>query len=104
MSFTVRMCALAMLALPLSACAPPPPVYVAPAAPRPWVYRLPGRPPCPLGYHLGPGGNRCWLNVQAAQPMMQPAEPMTPAPGEPPVGAPGPEAPGSAAAAMTRRR
>ncbi len=66
MSFTVRMCGLAVLALPLSACAPPPPppaVYVAPAPPRPWVNRLPGWPPCPAGYHLGPEGGRCWLNT-----------------------------------------
>jgi len=53
-----------VLALPLSACAPPPPppaVYVAPAPLRPWVYRRPGWPPCPAGYHLGPNGARCFL-------------------------------------------
>ncbi len=94
MSFAIRMFALAVFALPLSACAPPPPppaVYVAPAAPRPWVYRLAGWPPCPPGYHLGAGGGRCWLNVQPAVPMTP--VPVEPAPGAPPPGAPPPGPP-----------
>ena len=31
------------------------------AVPGAYIYATPGRP-CPMGYHLGPQGRRCWPN------------------------------------------
>jgi hypothetical protein len=83
----LRMAMLALVALPITACAPPPrpayfvppppppppAVYVEQPPPPPPMYGgppprrwLPVRhwagPPCPRGYHLGPEGGRCWMN------------------------------------------
>jgi hypothetical protein len=66
--------AIAGMAVTLAACAPPPPpvVYIPPPPPpppmaapmpAPWVWAWShGWRPCPRGYHLGPGGKKCWLN------------------------------------------